>query len=951
MCGARLHEAPAPREERKVVTVLFCDLVGSTAEAERMDPEDVRARLSRYHERVRTDLERFGGTVEKFIGDAVMALFGAPSAHEDDPERAVRAALAIREWTQEEGELQVRIGITTGEALVALSADPRAGEGMASGDVVNTAARIQSAAPADGILADETTYRATARAIEYGEQRAVSAKGKARAVPVREVLHARARVHVERGGRAPLVGREKELEVLLAALRRVREEREPQLLTLVGVPGIGKSRLVYELFKAIEVGGELTFWRQGRSLPYGDGVSYWALGEMVKAQAGVLETDDTGGTAEKLREAVATLIPDAADAQWVGRHLGPLVGLEADEELGSDRRNEAFAAWRRFLEALAEQRPLVLVFEDLHFADDGLLDFVDYLADWASGVAILVIGTARPELLARRPGWGGGKANAVTLSLAALSDDETARLVHSLLERPLLSAELQQTLLARAGGNPLYAEEFARMLEEREPAAGLRLPETVQALIAARIDALPVEEKALLQDVSVLGKLFWLGAAAALSQVERRAAEERLHALERKEFIRRERRSTVAGETEYAFRHLLVRDVAYGQIPRAARADTHRRAAVWIQSLGRPDDHAEMVAHHYLSALELSRAAARPTGDIADAARVALREAGDRSFSLNAFPSAARYYGAAVDLWPDGDPERAELLFSLARARHRAGDELAEQTLEEAREALLAKGRRERAAEAEALLAELWWHRANRERCDAHLDRANELVRDLSASPGKAHVLSQIARYRMLARDYESAVAIGTEALAMAELLGLDELQAHALNNVASAKSLLGDTTAVADLERSVELAQALRSPEAARALNNLGSALVTHGDLRRAAHYFEEAARVGEELGAPLITRFSRANCISCLQRSGEWDEALRHLNEHIAAFGGTSDGCRRDGVSGTREDALRARRYRGRARRHAPRAAAGAGSKGPADSCPRAWGRCACFRRGRTH
>ncbi len=286
-CAAPLPaQAPAPRDERKVVTVLFCDLVGSTARAERMDPEDVRTLLSSYHARVRRDLERFGGTVEKFIGDAVMALFGAPVAHEDDPERAVRAAIAIREWAGEEGALQVRIGITTGEALVALGARPEAGEAMASGDVVNTAARLQSAAPVNGILVDQTTHRATDRAIEYGERRGTDAKGKAEAVSVWDVLQARGRVHVERGGRAPLVGRGNELEVLTGAFRRVREDHEPQLVTLVGVPGIGKSRLVYELFKAIETGDELTFWRQGRSMSYGEGASFWALGEIIKGACG-----------------------------------------------------------------------------------------------------------------------------------------------------------------------------------------------------------------------------------------------------------------------------------------------------------------------------------------------------------------------------------------------------------------------------------------------------------------------------------------------------------------------------------------------------------------------------------------------------------------------------------------------------------------------------------------
>jgi class 3 adenylate cyclase/tetratricopeptide (TPR) repeat protein len=864
------------------VTVLFCDLVGSTARAEQMDPEDVRALLSTYHERVRRELERFGGTVEKFIGDAVMALFGAPVAHEDDPERAVRAALAIRDWAQEDHELQVRIGITTGEALVSLSANPHAGEAMASGDVVNTAARLQSAAPANGIVVDEMTYRATSRVIDYDAQGSVEAKGKSESVSVWEARQALARVHVEREGRAPLVGRKRELDVLHDTLRRVREDREPQLVTLVGVPGIGKSRLVYELFKAIETGGELTFWRHGRSLPYGDGMSFWALGEIVKAQAGILETDDALAAEAKLREAVAAFVSDPADAQWVERHLRPLVGLEADAAVAADRRSEAFAAWRRFLEALAELRPIVLVFEDLHFADEGLLDFVDYLVDWASGVPVLVVGTARPELLTRRPGWGGGKANSVTLSLAALSDEDTARLVHALLERPVLDAELQEMLLGRAGGNPLYAEEFVRMLDERGQVE--EFPETVHGLIAARIDGLLQEEKALAQDAAVVGKTFWLGAAMALGEIDRWATEERLHALERKEFIRRERRSAVAGEVEYAFRHLLVRDVAYGQIPRAARADKHRKAAEWIESLGRPEDHAEMLAHHYVSALELSRAAGRPTPAVADAARVALKEAGDRALGLSAFSAAHNYYGKALEMSSPDDAERPELLLRLGRARQLAGHERAQEALEEAAEALAASGRPAQAAEAETLLAELWWHRGARGRADAYLASARALVDGAPVSPAKAYVLSQVARYSALAGDSEGAITVGQEVLAMVEALGLAELHANALNNVGIAKVMKGDAEGIADLERSIEIALAARVPEAARAMNNLAAALMHLGDFERAMGHFDEAARIGAELGAVPIARFSRAQHLGPLSVTGSWDEALRRADEYIA-------------------------------------------------------------------
>src|SRR3954451_23920013 len=520
-CGAPLTgEQPAAREERKVVTVFFADLVGFTGRAEQLDPEDVRAMLSPYYGRLRSEIERFGGNVEKFIGDAVMAVFGAPLAHEDDPERAVRAALAVREAVRELNDadpaldLHVRIAVNTGEAVVALDARVSEGEGMVAGDVVNTAARLQTAAPVDGILVGEMTYRATERAIEYAESAPVEAKGKSEPIPVWEALEARARfgVDVAQRGGATLVGRREELDLLLDTLSRAERERVPQLLTLVGVPGIGKSRLVWEFAEAVDADPELVvFWRQGRSLPYGEGVAFWALGEMVKAQAAILETDSAEIAEAKLGETVPEFIPDETTAGWLSSHLRPLVGLAEEGEAGGDRRDEAFSAWRRFFEALAERRPLVLVFEDLHWADDNLLDFVDYLVDWATDSPLLVIGTARPELLERRPGWGGGKPNATTMSLSPLSEEDTARLISSLLEETVMPAEKQALLLSRAGGNPLYAEEYARMVAERGMALTdeAPLPETVQGIVAARLDALSAEEKTLIQDAAVIGKVFW----------------------------------------------------------------------------------------------------------------------------------------------------------------------------------------------------------------------------------------------------------------------------------------------------------------------------------------------------------------------------------------------------------------------------------------------------------
>ncbi|HEU0336419.1 MAG TPA: adenylate/guanylate cyclase domain-containing protein, partial [Gaiellaceae bacterium] len=591
-CGTPLAAAaPSRREERKMVTVVFADLVGSTARAERLDPEDVRAILTPYHERLRHELERFGGTVEKFIGDAVVGVFGAPVVHEDDAERAVRAALsiqaAIAELNEAEPglELEVRVGVNTGEALVALGARPELGEAMVAGDVMNTGARLQSAAPPGAVLVSEPTQRLTARAIEYGEVEPVAAKGKAEPLLAWIAIAPRARfgVDVFQKGRGPLVGRERELDLLADALSRARAEREPQLVTLVGVPGIGKSRLVYELWQIVDEDPELISWRQGRSLPYGQGVAFWALGEIVKAQAGILESDGSAEAETKLAAAVGDLVP-AGETEWVERHLRPLVGLGGDADPGQAQRAEAFAAWRRFFDGLGERGPAVVVFEDLQWADDGLLDFVDSLTDRLAGVPLLVVCSARPELLERQPGWGGGKRNALSVSLAPLADADTALLLAILLERSVLPAEEQAALLQRAGGNPLYAEEYARMLADGDR-VGSGVPETLQGVVAARIDALSGDEKGLLQQASVLGKVFWSDALAALAGTDAQLLDDRLYSLERKEFVRRDHRSAVAGAQQYVFVHALVRDGAYGQMPRLARAEAHRRVAEWIDAL------------------------------------------------------------------------------------------------------------------------------------------------------------------------------------------------------------------------------------------------------------------------------------------------------------------------------------------------------------------------------
>ena len=879
MCGAPLAARPEAREERKVVTVLFCDLVGSTARAEGLDPGDVSALLSRYHARVRAELERHGGTVEKFIGDAVMALFGAPVAHEDDPERAVRAAIAIRDFARAEGT-ELRIGITSGEALVALGARPSEGEGMASGDVVNTAARLQTAAPVNGILVDAVTYRATRHVITYDELPAVQAKGKTAPVPVWEAVEATSRFGVDTAhhARARLVGRERELSVLRDALDRARHEWIPQLVTLVGVPGMGKSRLVYELSRIADAEEELITWRQGRCLAYGDGVAFWALGEVVKAQAGILEENTESEAAAKLRAAVDEVLADTSDARWVESHLRPLVGLEAEAGLGGDRRGEAFAAWRRFLESLAEHHTLVLVFEDLHWADDGLLDFVDELVDWLSGVRLLVVCSARPELLERRPGWGGGKLNASTIGLSPLTNDQTAALISNVLERSLLPAETQQALLERAEGNPLYAEQFAQLYVERGSADDLPLPETLQGIVAARLDGLAPEAKSLLQDAAVVGKVFWIG---ALRRDEREATE-LLHGLERRGFLTRQRRSSVGSEGEWAFAHMLLRDVAYGQIPRGSRARKHRQTAEWIESLGRPDDHAELLAYHWRSTLELAKAAGQDASDLVTPTRLALRAAGDRAYAVNAYPGAAAYYEEALALWPDEDGDRPQLLYRLADALYIAANDRAEAALEEARDALLGTGDRETAGLAELALSRIWWHRGQSDRARDHETRAKELV-GTERSLAAANVLAFIARTKTIGGNPQEGLVLATEALEVADALEVQELQAHSLATIGLAKTYLGDPTGPQDEVRALEIAVAANSPVAGSIANNVAVQAFFSFEFRRGAELYEEGLRIAERLGDASGARWLRAQVAQAALMLGRWDEALRMLDEFI--------------------------------------------------------------------
>ena len=866
------------------MTVLFADLVGSTATGSTQDPEEFGAAIRPQLARMREALEHYGGTIEKYIGDAVVAVFGAPATREDDPERGVRAALSIRDSLG----AAARVAVNTGEAVVSVGARPERGEEILLGDVVNTAYRIEEATPDGKVFVGETTYRATRDVIEYGERRLIEAKGKPDPVPVYEALSARSKVPAaaQRGPQAPLVGREEELALILNTLSRSKRHQTVQLVTLIGVAGIGKSRLVWELQQALEQASEPVAWRRGRCLPYGAGVAYWALDEIVKSEAGILELDDATAADEKLRVSVREVVHDPNEAAWVEGHLRPLLGLAS--AAAGETRDEAFSAWRLYIEGLAERSPLVLVFEDLHWADEGLLDFIEHLADWTRDASLLVVSTARPELQERRSGWGG-HGNALTITLPPLTGEETAQLLSLLLSESEVPQELRETLLARAEGNPLYAEEFVRMLVDRGllvrendrwqlHASEVPMPESVQGIIAARLDTMGTEEKTLVQAAAVVGRTFWPDAVAAVASIGRDEVDSGLRELDRRGIFRRYRPGP-GGESEYAFRHALVRDVAYGQIPRARRGEQHLRAAQWFESLGRPDDHAETAAHHYLAALDYARAIHSDIASFAERARFALQRAGYRALALNAYAESARFFGAALELSPLDD-ERPALLFSYGKAlsRSAAPDE---DVLVQARDAMVAAGDAERAAESQVILADLLWRRGQRERAFELLSEAVAMLSGRPSSYARAYALSTLAQLQIRGDNSEAALESARAAMSLAEELGLDELQADALMTIGLARVTTGDTEGLNDLARSIEVAEETNSPQSIRGYLNLGSMLANLGDLRRAADLYAQGQRLADRFGDVAWTESFEAERLYEQYWSGEWDQAWSLADE----------------------------------------------------------------------
>ncbi len=689
-CGAALTssapasgaEAPPPTTERRLVSVLFLDLVSFTTLSERRDAEDMRSLMDRYFETARTVIERHGGVVEKFIGDAVMAVWGTPVTHEDDAERAVRTALELVDAVAALGAstgapLQARGGVLTGEAATVPDAEH---EGMVTGDMVNTASRLQSAAEPGTVFVGEATFRAASRAIAFEEVGQLTLKGKGEPVRAWRAI----RVVAERQGanrpgiEPPFVGRAEELRLLKELLHATGREGKARVVSVTGIGGIGKSRLAWELEKYVDGLAENVYWHHGRCPAYGDGVTFWALGEMVRMRARIAETDPPGASRTKLVASIAEHVPDEDDRRWLEPRLAFLLGLDERPPGG---REELFAAWRIFFERISEAGTVTMIFEDLQWADAGLLEFIESMLEWSKNRPIIVVTLSRPELADRRPNWGAGQRNFLSLHLEPLPDEAMSDLVRGML--PGASQDAVARIVERAEGVPLYAVETIRMLADRGVArAGettyeligdlgeLEVPETLHALIASRLDALGADDRSLLQDAAVLGKSFTIDALSAVTGAATTSLEPRLLDLVRKEFLTYEADPRSPERGQYGFVQGIIREVAYGMLSKADRRRRHLAVAHHFEA-AEDEELAGAVAAHYVEALRAS-----PEGPDADAlaarARDWLRQAAERATSLGSPEQALVFAEQALAITPGG-VERAELLKEAARA---AGDAL-----------------------------------------------------------------------------------------------------------------------------------------------------------------------------------------------------------------------------------------------------------------------------------
>ncbi len=931
-CGTALGDrapapppnVPGPREERRFVSVLAVDLVGFSSTAQAVEPEDLQAAQRGFFSVVATAVLNTGGIVAKRIGDAVIAVYGAPVAHENDSHRAVRGALdlqrALAGHELPDGRpLVARAGVASGEAIV--TTEPGRDVPRIAGEVLPRAMALQAAAPPGGVLVGVATHRMTAVQVRY-EQHALVTLGPRREPEQTWLATGVATVSNRVQDTLPLVGREPELGLLVSSLRRVVQERRGQLVTLVGEPGIGKSRLARALGGYLESPAASTSvvrWRVAQCLPYGEGVTYWALGQVVKTQAGILESDTSEVARAKLEASVDRAIPASSTAPEglaaVKERLAALLGLPGAGSDPTDDVDASHAAWRRYLLALAEDSPTVLVLEDLHWADDGLLDFLGSLAEAAAHVPLMMICTTRPELLARRPSWLSGLRDAMTITLTPLPEPEMALVLSRMLGGAVLPEPLQRRILDRVGGNPLYAEEYVRMLADsgvlqRSPDQGgfaldasldvladLPLPDSVQGVVDSRLDLLTPAERGVVSAAAVVGEVFWEGAVAAVADADREEVRRCLDSLERREVVARSLTSTVEGEEQYAFRHVLVRDAAYGRIPRSVRVVQHRRCAEWLDTFSRERgaDVAELRAYHRATAYELAAVLGADLSPYTEPAREALTAAAEHALRLHAVGTAHTYARRALMLWygQEDDPQalKTQLLaaeLSFLDDPHAFYTEGGPATVEATAQKLLARGDRRGAASAHGLLGQAEWYRGGGPELAAeHLQQAVDLLAQEPASEQFASALAELGRLRMLSHQYADAAALSDRAMAIARPLGLLEVEANALVTAGTARYSLGDPLGVAQQEEALRLCRqhGLRAHQ--RAANNLAATMQEEGRLRRSYELIEESARATRGWGLSLTTRADESESALMACYDGDWDRLMAHTEAFLSQAG----------------------------------------------------------------
>jgi predicted ATPase/class 3 adenylate cyclase len=878
--------------------VLFADLVGFTTLSESRDSEEVRELLSRYFDTCSRLIGLYGGTVEKFIGDAVMAVWGTPTATEDDAERAVRAALdlvaAVSALGDELGapELQARAGVLTGEAAVTLGAE---GQGMVAGDLVNTASRVQSVAEPGTVLVGESTRRTTEQTVVYEEAGAFELKGKEGLTPLWKALRvvSGARGSLKSTGlEAPFVGRDRELRQIKELFHASADERKAHLVSVTGIAGIGKSRLGWEFYKYFDGIAQITYWHRGRCLAYGEGVTYWALADMVRMRCRIVEDEEPASALQKLRLTLEEHIADPEERRFVEPRVAQLLGLAEQE---ARDRQDLFAAWRLFFERLADVYPTVLAFEDMQWADASLLDFVEYLLEWSRNSPLYVITLARPELLERRPTWGAGHRNFSSLYLEPLPATAMEELLTGLV--PGLPATLREQILARAEGVPLYAVETVRMLLDRGllvregpvyrlagEIGSLEVPETLHALIAARLDGLSAEERRLLQDGAVLGKTFTRAGLAALSGLAEGELEPLLSSLVRKEVLGVQADPRAPEHGQYGFLQDLVRHVAYETLSKRERRLRHLAAAEHLTAAfaGEEDEVVEVVASHYVAAYETAPEA-DDAAEIKQKAQAMLARAGERAASLGAAAEAQRYFEQAAGL-SDGPLARAELLDRAGEfATYSGQPDAATASLEESIALYEAQGDTHAAARVSIRLAEV---ESSTGQLDQALERMERAFAVISADEPDAELALLAARLAIgyaFAGDLERASERGELALGVSESLGL----LKPLTSAFFAKALISEARghpqeSVAYLRQTLAIALENELPlQATQAYLNLSDRAFRRDAYGDALGYLQPALELARRLGNRPGEWSLLAELTYPLYMSGRWEEALATLEE----------------------------------------------------------------------